>query len=259
MILAETALRGYNLEATDGELGVIKDCLFDDRYWNLRWFVVDTGPWLIGRKILIHPSAVTHVDLESEKIFVNLTKRQIEDSPSATTDEPVSREWQNNLYDYYGWDSMWGNASYYIGYPDIPLARGGPLTLGGETSDLHVPGSEHEYGLDAGDPHLRSANALRGYHVDATDGAIGHVGNFLFDDESWTIRYIVVDTKVWWFGQQVLLSPVGVRDIAAVDHAIHVKISREQVKSSPPWDPSEQIHQDYERRLQQHYEWADRG
>jgi len=259
MLLAETAFRGYILETTDGELGVIKDFLFDDSQWNLCWFVVDTGPRLIGRKILIHPSAVTHTDLVLRRIFVNLTKQQIEDSPSAMSDEPISRQWQNNLYDYYGWDSMWGNTGYYMGYPAVPVPRRDPLTSEGEVSVLDVPRSEHRNELDAGDSHLRSVNALRGYHVEATDGAIGHVGNFMFDDESCAIRYIVVDTKVWWFGQQVLLSSASVRDIAVSDRVIQVNISREQVKSSPPWNPSEQIHQDYEGQLREYFKWTERG
>lgn len=253
MLLTESALGGFHLEAVDGDVGIIKDCLFDDRSWTVRWFVVDTGLWLTGRKILIHPSAVTHVDFESRRIFVKLTKLQIDQSPNATSDEPVSRQWENSVYDYYGWNPFWGNTGYYLGYPGTPGKEREPVAV-----DHEVAAPEAD-GPDEGDAHLRSAHALNGYHVQAKDGAIGHVGNFLVDDATWRIRYIVVDTKDWWFGQQVLLAPTSVSDIAVVDRTIDVKISREQVKSSPPWNPLEHVHHDYERRLNAHYGWADHG
>ena len=68
-------------------------------------------------------------------------------------------------------------------------------------------------GLNDGDPHLRSTAAVTGYHIHASDRLIGHVENLLIDDVTWGIRYLIIDTKNWWPGKHVLMSPVcGTRD-----------------------------------------------
>ena len=60
---------------------------------------------------------------------------------------------------------------------------------------------------EANDVHLRSANKVTGYRIGATDGDIGHVEDFIIDDETWEIRYMVVDTQNWWPGKKVLVAP----------------------------------------------------
>jgi hypothetical protein len=88
-----------------------------------------------------------------------------------------------------------------------------------------------------GNPHLRSVAVVTGYHIHATDGEIGHVEDFLLDDADWSIRYLVVDTRNWWPGEHMLMSPDGQR-IEWVDRAIHLTINRQQVKGGPAYDPS---------------------
>ena len=63
------------------------------------------------------------------------------------------------------------------------------------------------------DPHLRSSAAVTGYHIQATDGDIGHVEDFLLDDRSWTIRFMVVDTTNWWAGEKVLIAPAWIERV----------------------------------------------
>ena len=69
MMFAISALEGCTVNASDGEVGTVKDILFDDEAWRIRWVVVDTGTWLTGRKVLIHPSAIEPLDLEPHRDF----------------------------------------------------------------------------------------------------------------------------------------------------------------------------------------------
>jgi hypothetical protein len=64
MLRLVSRLSGYTIEASDGDIGTFNDFLFDDVTWKVRWLVVDTGHWLSGRKVLIHPSAIGAVDDE---------------------------------------------------------------------------------------------------------------------------------------------------------------------------------------------------
>jgi hypothetical protein len=105
---------------------------------------------------------------------------------------------------------------------------------------------------------LRSVAAVIGYQIQATDGEIGHLEHFLFDDANWDIRYLIVDTKNWWPGQRVLMSPHAVREIRWADHHILLNVTRDQVKTSPPWTPIgilEERRQGYEKELHEHYGW----
>src|ERR1700685_3921508 len=61
------------------------------------------------------------------------------------------------------------------------------------------------------DPHLRSVVEVMGYHIHALDGDLGHVENFMFDNDDWSLRYFVVDTSNWWFGKRVLIAMQAVR------------------------------------------------
>jgi hypothetical protein len=223
---------------------------------------VDTGTWLTTRKVLLHPSAVGGLDYERQELSVALSKHQIEESPSILRDQPVSQQLENNLYDYYGWDPAWGGSYFGGGAIASPLSA--PPYFG--NSALRDFGSsplreQGDLGLleDGGDPHLRSLAAVTGYHIVASDGEIGHVENFLFDDATWSIRYLIVDTSNWWLGKHVLISPYAVRKISYNDRQIEIDVAREKVKSSPPWDAVEMVDTYYEKRLHHHYGWQGYG
>jgi sporulation protein YlmC with PRC-barrel domain len=248
MLLVISALQGYAIQATDGRIGTVSDFLFDETTWKVRWLVVDTGSWLPGRQVLIHPSALGHVDWAQQILPVNLTKQQVEGSPDLQQDLPVSRQMEDTLYSYYGWDPYWGGDSYFgMGAGASPYLGD---TLAAATAGLVV---------NNGDPHLRSVARVTGYHIHATDGDIGHVEKVLIDDATWQIRYLIVDTSNWWFGQHVLVSPFAVTDIRWQDELVRLNVSCAQVKASPPWKPLDAVDAAYEKQLHQHYDWPGYG
>ena len=89
---------------------------------------------------------------------------------------------------------------------------------------------------------------MTGYHISATDGDIGHVEDFLVDEATWAIRYMVVDTSNWWSGKKVLVSPEWIAGVDWNDSAVDVEMTREQIKNSPEYDPSAPLQRDYESR-----------
>jgi len=279
MLKALASLKGFDLHATDGSLGTVSDFLFDDSIWKVRWMVVDTGNWLPGRKVLIHPSAVISAEHEARTLNVELTKAQVEGSPAILKDRPVSQQMQNSLYGYYGWNPLWGGGMYgaglygaglygagmYGGMAGIAAPVSAPAYFGA-VAVLERERGEADHGddrdlttLDRGDPHLRSTVEVTGYHVHTTDGAIGHVEDFLIDNESWGVRYLVVDTSNWWFGQHVLISPQAVENVNWAERHVRLDMSKERVKSSPPWDPTEANNGEHEQRLRDHYGWPSYG
>jgi hypothetical protein len=227
MLWNASAINGYAIEASDGRLGTVSDLLFEDVGWAIRWLVVDTGNWLSGRKVLLPLSALGQPERALRRFPVKLTMQQVKDSPDIDTDQPVSRQLETHVYDYYGWSPYWGS-----------YMAGGAMAMPFVAPPL-LPGSRpREAQPDEGDPHLRSIAAVTGYHIDAADGEIGHVEDFLVDDAGWSIRYITVDTRNWWPGKKVLVPPRAVREIDWADRLIHLNVDRRKVKDGPPYDPA---------------------
>ena len=256
MLIAISALKGYALEASDGTLGTVRDFLFDDATWRIRWIVVETGRWLTQRKVLVHPSAIRHPDHEGRRLPVALTKAQVEASPPIGEDQPVSSQMESHLFAYYGSDPMWGAGYFGPGSLGAPFSS--PLGVGASAGAASAL-MDDELTRGGGDPHLRSIDEIKEYGIKATDGVIGHVSNLLIDDGRWEIRYLIVDTRNWWPGKHVLISPYAVASISWIDREIRLDVDREQVRSSPPWDPIAMIDRVYEKQLHKHYGWAGYG
>jgi hypothetical protein len=231
MLCNASALIGQIVDGTDGAVGTVSDLLFDDANWGVRWLVVDTGAWLPGRKVLLPPVALGHPDSASRHIPVTLTMKRVKDSPDVDTDMPVSRQAEASIYDHYGWAPYWGGGMMAFGRAmATPFVV--PLNMESEPLGLSDKGARS----DIGDPHLRSITAVTGYHIHAIDGEIGHAEDFIVDDALWKIRHIVVDTKNWWPGEKVLISPRAVRGIDWSEKLIHLNAKREKIKDSPAYD-----------------------
>jgi uncharacterized protein YrrD len=254
-------LHGAVLRAQDGEIGSVDDILFDDELWTARYIVVNTGGWLDSRKVLIAPAALGLLDEDRQGLRVNLTRDQVEGSPSAETEKPVSRQWETDYYDYYGWPYYWGGMGFTGG---MGLSGGMALSsvqLSREVGDARSPKQEaderardHEAVQDLGASHLRSAREVTGYGIAARDGHLGHVADFLIDDETWKIRYLAVDTRDWWPGKKVLLPLDWIGQVLWPDRTVAAEVTRDQVRNGPEWDPSEPISRAFEEQLARYYD-----
>jgi sporulation protein YlmC with PRC-barrel domain len=246
MLWNASAINGYAIAASDGEIGTVSDILFDDSSWLVRWLVVDTGKWLSGRKVLLPTSVLGHFDQAGEKIPVRLTMQQVKDSPEIDTDRPVSRQMETSVYDYYGWSPYWGTGFSMGGYGYVPGAMAAAPVRRREEDIADARRRDD-------DLHLRSGEAVTGYHIHASDGEIGHVEDFLVEDADWSIHYLVVDTKNWWPGKKVLISPRSARDIDWTDRLVNLDVDRQRVKDSPAYDASTLVDRAYEKDFHKHY------
>jgi hypothetical protein len=240
-------LHGYTIQATDGDIGEVYEFFFDDETWTVRYLVVETGTWLSGRRVMISPAVLGEPDLEEERLPVALTREQIQDSPQIDTELPISRQKEREINEYYGWPSYWAGTSPYTYNP----------TLQGAYAVTQLVEVEPELESKDFEPlhniHLRGSRQVIGYHIQAIDGAIGHVQDFIVDDETWAIRYMVVDTRNWWPGKQVLVAPQWIRQVGWEEEKVHVDLTRESIKTGPEFDHLATINRDYENKLYDHY------
>lgn len=241
MLIKENDLINLSLEAKDGKIGHIKDLLFDDQHWTARFLVVNTGSWLVNRKVVISPIAIKETfNPESKHIPVDLTKEQIEAAPALGDTQPVSRQNEIDYLKHYGWPSYWiGGASW--GITTFP------------NSLYNMVGEEVESDESGKDKHLRSADEIKGYHILTSDGKVGHVKNFLINTKTWRLRYMVIETGNWLVGKKILLSTNWVQDINWKEKTIKVDVTKAQIEKSPEYDQNSLISEVYEKQLFEFY------
>ena len=250
MLRSAKSLQRYRVIARDGDVGSVSDLYFDDNRWTLRYLVVDTGGAWTKHPVLISPIALLEADGSTQIFHLALTRAEVTKSPGIELDEPVSLQHQRDHSLDYEWGEHSGQGESgnqgdlaYMGLPTYapagtPKSRSRAARASDETN---------------GDPHLRSIQEITGYHVEGRDGEIGHVADVLVDDETWVIRYLVLDTSNWWFGRKVLVPPHRESQIDWADRKIHVDLTREAIKNSPEWKADEPVSREYERLLEEHY------
>jgi hypothetical protein len=239
MLIKAKTLEGFKLQSLDGEIGKVREFYFDDKYWTIRYLVADTGGWLEDRKVLISPYAMVSVIKEKQHIAINLTRKQIENSPSLDSDKPVSRQFERDYHTHYGWPVYWNGPYVWGSYP-------------------YIVRDPEEWRKSSGgkkpwDPNLRSTHDVIGHHIQAADGEIGHVEDFAIDVETWAIRYLTVDTRDFWPGKKVLISPQWIERISWDELKVFVNLTREAIKQSPEYTEESSLTRYYEAKLHQHY------
>lgn len=249
MLCKTSILKGYTIAASDGQIGTVSDLLFDDSNWQVRWLVVDTGDWLSGRKVLLTPKFLEQLDPKRHDFGFALTMQQVKDSPDIDTDLPVSRQIETDIYRYYGWSPYWGDGLFTDSSTYMQNDCLINPALGSMSSEKLIAGDEK----NAGGAHLRSIQAVTGYYIGATDGEIGHIDEFILEDADWSIHYLVVDTKNWWFGKKVLISAQSVKKIDWATEVVSLDVDRQKVKDSPVYDASTLVDATYDDAFLTYY------
>lgn len=245
MLTKTSHLRGFQICATDGEMGAVDRFFFDDETWAIRYMTVETGGWLGGRQVLISPISIIRVDWEAKRLDVALTKKQVENSPDIDTHQPVSRQHETELMGYYGYPYYWGRP-FLWGTELYPAGLAVPMTPS-------VEAMTDRKRRESTDSHLRSTAAVAGYAIAAVDGEIGHVDGFLVDDKAWAVRYVEVATRNWWPGKKVLVSPGWIKQVSWEGSTVYTGLSRDAIMNAPEYIESMPVTREYEERLYLHY------
>jgi hypothetical protein len=226
MLRSIKQLYGDKLGASDGEIGHVKDFYFDDRNWAVRYVVADTCSWLPGRRVLISPHSLGRLVQAGKVLRVNLTRAQIENGPLIESHKPVSRQYEEEYHRYYGWPYYWQGDALW-GMSGVPMMELPPIPPPGKPSTAGDPPPKGT------ETHLRSAQAVNGYHLRASDREIGHVCDFMMDDQNWAIGQLVIKTGHRLSGREVQIPANKVDRISYEDSTVYVNLTSEGVEESP--------------------------
>jgi uncharacterized protein YrrD len=230
MLLNVSSLMNARVDANDGDVGKVVDIFFDDQRWAARYMVVETGGWLKSKRVLVSPASLIRAKGEIGVVHANLSREQIRHCPDVDIDKPVSRHYEIAHAKHYGypgyWDGLqlWGPMAYpgAVGVACLPHATITPETQR-EKVDRELKEAEQS--------HLRSCKEILGYRVGARDGDAGDVDDLAIDDETWAIHYMVVDTKRWWPGGQVLIASSAVEALNHDGKVVKVHMARDAARA----------------------------
>lgn len=243
MLRKLSEIRGLAVITQEDEVGTVSDFLFDDQTKAVRYFVVKTGSWLTEHKVLISPVSISEINWLDEEMHLSLTKEQVQSSPAIDLALPISRNIETAFLDYYGYPYYWGGPHLW-GIAESPEELAEP-------KELTAPFTETQSNPD--DTHIRSATEVTGYHLAATDGEIGYVEDFIVEDKSWAIRYLLVSTRHWLPGKSVVVSPQWIERFDWSESKVYVKLTQEAVRNCPEYDESVLVTREYESRIFQYY------
>jgi sporulation protein YlmC with PRC-barrel domain len=229
MHLSLNKLFKYDVYALDGDIGHIKDILFDDRQWTLRYLNVDTQRWKpLSKKVLISPISVQTFDFEHEQLTLSLSKQDVLDSPTVEMHKPVSQQFEEVYFDFFGYGYYWNGSGLWGDFQT-------PSSLATRPAIKDKPKDYAEQ--PSNDRHLRSIHELKHYDVVETDGMKGHVHDFIVDSDAWTIKYLVIDTRNWLpGGRKALLPPQYLEEVSWKDQAVFCRLEIGQIKQLPAFD-----------------------
>ena len=231
MVQSIKQLYGNKLGASDGDIGHVKDFYFDDQSWAVRYLVADTGSWLPGRQVLLSPHSLDRFDQAAKVLRVKLTREQIESSPAIEQHKPVSRQYEEEYYKHYGWPYYWQGDALW-GMSGFPILEQATTPFPVEQALVTA-----NYG-EGDDAHLRSTKAVKGYHLQASDGIIGHVCDFMMDLQSWAIRQLVIKIGHRFSGKEVEIPVSKVDRISYDESTVYVNLTMETVEQALTHDLS---------------------
>jgi len=204
--------------ATDGKIGKVKEFYLDDETWTVRYLIVEIGSLFFKRKVLISTQALLPPDWDNKIFLVNLTIQQIENSPDIDAENPISRQHEMELNKHYSWEDYW------------------------KKDDRN------------NDKYLRSTEKLKNYRVNASNGEVGKITDFLVDENTWEINFFVVDAFIEDPAKEVLIMPRSIKDMIWKDAIIIVDATTKKIKNSPEYNTGQIINEDYKMKLIDYYE-----
>jgi hypothetical protein len=257
MLWSLERLRDFALHATDGTIGSVRDAMFDDGDWTVRYLVVDAGPWLFDRRVLIGREALGRPDMERREIRVDLTRRKVQDAPEQGDAPTFGRLQEERLRGHYGWPAYWGaGMAGMAAMPGaLPIAPGIPAAGAAPSPPARDSGPGAASDAPEG-PALHSVREIEGYGLQASDGGIGTVADALIDGADWRLRYWVVDTGTWLPGRKVVVAREWVTAVDWAARRLEVDVTRERVEKSPPLEDVGDLARSYEETL---YGWYGRA
>lgn len=267
MLHSVQSILGFTIGATDGEIGKVKDVYFDSKTWKVRYLVVETGNWLVGRKVLLSPVAFQSIMWDSKTLPSDLSRERIKHSPDIDTEQPVSRQAETDLHDHYSWPIKDGAG---IGFmttgmvggvvaPGVPFEERISEEMRNHEDDTisdRGPESEnHNSHTPDNSDTLRSFKNFAGYRIQAAGGEdVGEVEDLIIESSSWNIPFLVIETGKWYSGDKIMASTNTISTAQYENSTIRIEQPLDAFRECPAFNHDQPIDQEFEQKLNSYYQ-----
>jgi hypothetical protein len=271
MLQPLSELQSYTAHARDGDIGRVQDFWFDDHKWTVRYIQVDTKlatrkrlfgtrPRNVSRPldhsgnrqpVSLSPISIREIRSDRKWLFVDHSQKQILNSPRLDLLQGVSRQDEAtlnkhfNLPHYWAGPELWGDHSFpqqdVVVDPESELFKHHP-----EKHEFSPPKKDPE-------PHLRSTQELKQYEAHAADGSLGRIEDYLIEEATWTIRYVLINTVDTLTVPYALISPAWINRILWKNKHLSVNADLNSLQSAPAYRPGDVLTHDFEEALFTHY------
>lgn len=237
---------GHSIITRDGTKGKIKDFLFDRDSWQVRYIEADFGTLFSSDRILIPRTMLADSHISDEDLHLNVTTSLIKLGPKPEENLPVSRQYEEKINQYYNQEFYWTGPGYGV--------AGEPETMAGPGYPRRIPSYSMDEDMEPGS-NLHSFKEVKGYNIHATDDTLGGVDDLIFDDDSWQIWYMVVDTNSWLpWSKKVLIDISFIENINYEDREAEINLHTDVIKSAPEYEEKDSLDTQYESSLHSYYE-----
>jgi sporulation protein YlmC with PRC-barrel domain len=230
MNISIKSLIGFNVKAIDGECGTISDFIFSPEDNTVRYLVIDPQKWNpLVEQLLITPISVYYINLQAKEINLSIDLKQLKASPNASEHPPVSRQYEAELFQHYGYGYYWMGT-------DIWGAGADPSTLKFGTDLSPSVGSSVADEVDSEDKHtnLRSLNEVTNYNAVASDGHSHLFQDFILNAKSWHLDYavIAVDTGIV-SSELTVIRDKCIAEFSWHKQQVELTLTTQQLKANP--------------------------
>jgi hypothetical protein len=218
MLRSARNILGHRVSAKDGDIGHCVDFLVDPVNWSVRYFVVEAGPWLSGRRLILSPLALSKAEWTSRRMVLDASRTQVETAPVLEDDALLSREHEMDLFRHYGW-SINGLSPISDEAPRSDRSRPPPLG-----------------------PALRSVKNVLSYGLEAEGNPAGQVDDFIVDDDSWFLQYLVVESQSWLSGRKVLAPTEHIVGVDWEARSLELALPIAAIEEAPEYHPTAPVY-----------------
>ncbi|MFP4522021.1 MAG: PRC-barrel domain-containing protein [Fibrobacterota bacterium] len=235
-------ITGYHIRGINGDIGKVKDLIFDERNTAIRYLVADVGKFILEKDVLISTVSLNEPEWSSKTVPVNLNTEQIREAPGIDSHQTVSRQHEIEIHEVYGWPIYWA----------VPGADDEFYARQGLNPEVVVKDEKAEE-AEQKETFLRSFNEITGYSVKSGDEAVGEVKDMVMDDITWKIRYFVIEAGKFLNKRDFIVSPDWIDSYDWGESSVSVNVDSEKIKECPEFNPSEPINRKYEKILYDYY------
>lgn len=224
MLKSMSELKSYQVYTEDGKIGPVAHLLIDLHKWAIRYFIVQSKTLRRGMAV-VSPYAISRFNPREKIVELNVTAHELDKAPHFNDqDFPFpSRKQEESFHNHFGWQPYWIGENLW-GRESKPI---------GSQAQISIAEENYQWEAASSMSHLASSSSFLGFNFYVHEGVFGTLQGFLFDEQTWSIKYLIIDSLD---GTSVIVPPHWVSHIDSNRRDIFAELSETQIRGCPSYE-----------------------